>query len=70
MLFNLYMIVLREILRKDYDVGVDELQGLQAFIQIPDLFTIIYGLVTDTVRLNCNDSFRRAPRRGYILIFG
>lgn len=40
-----------------------------AFIALPWDFKILYGIITDTVRLPFFESFVRAPRRAYIMLF-
>ena len=58
-----------EIFRKQYSMDADRLQLTMAFIGLPWDFKILYGVITDTVRLPCFESFVRAPRRAYIMLF-
>ena len=58
-----------EIFRKDNTITVDQIQIMMAFIMLPWDFKILYGILADTVKLPFFSTFKRAPRRAYILIF-
>ena len=61
-------LVFREIMRKEYNTGPDDLQLFMTFVLIAWDFKILFGIVTDTVKLPFGVSFNKAPRRGYIIL--
>ena len=65
----LFSISLMEIFRKDKTLSIDQTQMMMAFIMFPWDFKILYGIISDTVKLPFSNSFQRAPRRAYIMIF-
>ena len=40
-----------------------------ALVMTPWDFKVIYGIIADTVRLPCFDTFLAAPRRAYLMLF-
>ena len=61
-------LVFREIMRTEYGAEIDELQLFMTFVFIPWDFKILFGIITDTVKLPLGASFNKAPRRGYIML--
>ena len=64
----LFSLVLIEILRTEYDSNADNLQLFLTYVMIIWDFKVLFGIITDTVKLPLGQSFNKAPRRGYIIL--
>ena len=59
-----FVVVLQQILKVDYGLGVNANQMALTFITLPWDFKILYGIICDTMALPC---FKKSPRRGYLI---